>query len=203
MSHHGVRHLILVSRRGPAADGAPELAAGLTALGADVTVAACDVSDPGALAKLLAGIPAEHPLTAVVHTAGVLDDGMLGDLTPERFDTVLRPKADAAWHLHTQTEHLGLAAFVLFSSAAGVLGSPGQANYAAANGFLDGLAEFRAARGLPAVSLAWGLWSEASGLTTHLGDTDRGRLSRRGAIALGSDEGFPCSTPVCTRPSRS
>ncbi|MCX5399886.1 SDR family NAD(P)-dependent oxidoreductase [Streptomyces sp. NBC_00102] len=190
VSNHGIRHLVLVSRRGPAAEGAPELVAELEALGASATVAACDVSDPGELDKLLSGIPAEHRLTAVVHTSGVLDDGMLADLTPERFDTVLRPKADAAWHLHTRTEHLGLAAFVLFSSAAGVLGSPGQANYAAANGFLDGLAEYRHARGLPAVSLAWGLWSEASGMTTHLADTDRGRLSRRGAVPLGSDEGL-------------
>ncbi|MEV6554060.1 type I polyketide synthase, partial [Streptomyces sp. NPDC051597] len=190
VTEHGIRQLLLVSRRGPDGAGADEVRAELTGLGAHVTIAACDAADREALGELLAAVPDKHPLTAVVHTAGVLDDGMLADLTPERFATTLRPKADAAWHLHELTEKLDLAAFVLFSSAAGTLGSPGQANYAAANGFLDGLAELRAARGLPAVSLAWGLWAEASGMTTHLAGKDLGRLSRRGAVALGTEEGL-------------
>ena len=114
---------------------------------------------------LLESTPEGYPLTAVVHAAGVIDDGVVGSLTPERVDGVLAPKADAAWHLHELTEHLGLRAFVLFSSAAGTLGSPGQGNYAAANAFLDGLAAYRRARGLTGTSIAWGLWEQTSGMT--------------------------------------
>ncbi|MFD0691930.1 type I polyketide synthase [Actinomadura fibrosa] len=185
---HGVRDLVLVSRRGPAAPGAGELLDVLRAAGARVRVVAADASDRDALAKVLAEIPAEHPLTAVVHTAGVLDDGVLTSLTPERVDAVFRPKADAAWHLHELTRDLDLAAFVLFSSGAGIFGNPGQGNYAAANGFLDGLARSRRAEGLPAVSLAWGLWDEASGLTGHLGAAGRDRLARGLQVALPSAE---------------
>ncbi|WP_173390841.1 type I polyketide synthase [Actinomadura litoris] len=185
---HGVRELVLVSRRGPAAPGAGELADELRAAGARVRVVAADVSDRAALARLLAEVPAEHPLTAVVHTAAVLDDGVLASLTPERVDTVFRPKADAAWHLHELTRDLDLAAFVLFSSGAGVFGNPGQGNYAAANGFLDGLAEARRAEGLPAVSLAWGLWDEASGLTGRLGEAGRDRLAEGLQVALSSSQ---------------
>ena len=189
-ARHDITHLVLASRHGPGAEGAEELQAELTASGAQVSIVTCDVSDPDELAGLLKQIPQEHPLTAVVHTAGVLDDGIISDLTPARFDGVLRPKADAAWHLHRLTAEQDLAAFVLFSSAAGVLGSPGQANYAAANSFLDGLAEFRRAAGLPATSLAWGLWGEVSGLIGHLDDIERSRLDGRGAVALSAAEGM-------------
>jgi acyl transferase domain-containing protein len=183
VTRHGVRHLLLASRRGPAAAGTADRTAELAELGAQVTVAACDTADRAALADLLAGVPAEHPLVAVVHTAGVLDDGIIQSLTPDRVDAVLRPKVDAAWHLHELTRELDLAAFVLFSSAAGVIGNPGQANYAAANSFLDALAHHRRSLGLPATSLSWGLWAAASDLTAT---ADRSRLTRTGMRELPS-----------------
>ncbi|NSL42765.1 beta-ketoacyl reductase, partial [Streptomyces sp. 8P21H-1] len=156
ITRHGVRRLLLTSRSGP--DAAGTLVEELTALGAEVTVAACDTADRRSLETLLAGLPQEHPLGAVVHCAGVLDDGVVTELDRDRLDTVLRPKVDGAWNLHELTRELDLDAFVLFSSVVGVLGSPGQANYAAANAFLDALAQRRRADGLPARSLAWGLW---------------------------------------------
>ncbi|HEY4021166.1 MAG TPA: type I polyketide synthase, partial [Pseudonocardiaceae bacterium] len=183
---HGIRHLVLVSRTGRA----PELHDELTALGATVTVAACDVADRAQLAAVLSAIPAEHPLTAVGHTAGILDDGVLTELTPERVDTVLRPKVDAARHLHDLTCDLDLAAFVLFSSAAGVLGNPGQANYAAANAGMDAIAIERHRLGLPAVSLAWGYWATVSGMTQHLGAADLHRNKRTGMTGLSATDGM-------------
>ncbi|MCX4987060.1 type I polyketide synthase [Streptomyces sp. NBC_00572] len=177
---HGVRHLLLTSRSGPAAAGAKELSAELTALGARVTVAACDTADHTALAELLDTIPADLPLTGVVHAAGILDDGLLTTLTPERLHAVLRPKVDAAWNLHRLTQDKDLTAFVLFSSIAAVVGGPGQSNYAAANQFLDALAQHRHARALPATSVAWGLWEQSGGMSGHLSETDLGRIARSG-----------------------
>ncbi|RKS68197.1 pimaricinolide synthase PimS1 [Actinomadura pelletieri DSM 43383] len=190
VTRHGVRHLLLTSRRGRLSPGADDLHAELSELGADITIAACDAADREALAELLDGVPDDRPLTAVVHAAGTLDDGVVGSLTPDRFDTVLRPKVDAAWNLHHLTRDHDLAAFVLFSSAAGVLGGPGQANYAAANTHLDALAAHRAARGLPGLSLAWGFWAEVSGMTGTLDHTDQARISRNGLTALPSEQGL-------------
>ncbi|MCX5198443.1 SDR family NAD(P)-dependent oxidoreductase [Streptomyces sp. NBC_00249] len=186
VTEHGARHLLLLSRRGIEAAGAAELEAELTGLGAQVTVAACDVADREALAAVLAAIPAERPLGAVVHTAGVLDDGLLSSLTPERLEKVLQPKVDAAWNLHELTKDLDLSAFVLYSSIAGLIGNAGQANYAAGNTFLDALAQYRQASGLPATSLAWGLWAQASTISGQLDEADLKRIERTGLLPLSS-----------------
>ncbi|MGW3789515.1 SDR family NAD(P)-dependent oxidoreductase, partial [Micromonospora chokoriensis] len=187
---HGVRHLMLTGRRGADAPDAGQLAAALTELGAEVTFSAGDIADPAHVARMLAEIPADHPLTAVVHTAGVLDDATVDNLTADSLDAVLRPKVDAAWNLHRATSHLDLAAFVLYSSAAGTLGAPGQGNYAAANTFLDALAQHRHALGLPATSLAWGLWAQTSGITGHLDAANLARIRRSGMIPLSTAEGL-------------
>ncbi|MFG2268323.1 SDR family NAD(P)-dependent oxidoreductase [Streptomyces chartreusis] len=182
---HGVRSLVLVSRRGASAAGAGELRTELEAAGASVTVAACDVSDRSALAALLAEV---GELSGVVHTAGVLDDVTVEGLTADRLHSVLRPKVDAAWHLHELTRDMELGAFVLYSSIAGLLGTAGQANYAAGNAFLDALAAHRRAAGLAATSLAWGLWEETSSITGHLAEVDLRRLARSGLLPLATDD---------------
>ncbi|OBG69209.1 type I polyketide synthase [Mycobacterium sp. E3305] len=188
VAHHGVRNMVLLSRTGPDAPGAAELIAELEQAGARVRAVACDAADRAALASVLADIPAEHPLSGVIHAAGVLDDAVVTSLTAERVDAVLRAKVDAAWNLHELTRDLDLAAFVMFSSMAGLVGSSGQANYAAANSFLDGLAAHRRALGLPAISLGWGLWDQASAMTGGLDAADIARLGRDGILALSSDE---------------
>ncbi|MGY5138526.1 SDR family oxidoreductase, partial [Streptomyces nigrescens] len=184
---HGVRHLLLVGRRGDAAPGAVQLAAELRELGARVTFAACDVADRAALADLLATLPEAHPLGAVVHAAGVLDDGVISSLTPERMTTVLRPKADAAVNLDRLTRDLDLSAFVLFSSAAATFGGPGQGNYAAGNAFLEALAHRRRAEGRPALAVGWGMWAERSEMSARLDETDRRRMDRGGVGALSTE----------------
>ncbi len=197
---HGVRSVVLASRRGRAAEGAAELERELEAQGARVAVQACDVADRRQLEALVGSIPEERPLRGVVHAAGVLDDGVVDQLTPARVDAVLAAKVDAAWHLHELTARLDLTAFVLCSSAAGVLGSPGQGSYAAGNAFLDGLAAYRRAEGLRGVSVAWGLWAQASGMTGGLSEVDLARMARAGMEPLPSEEGLELFDAVARSP---
>ena len=183
---YGVRHLVLVSRRGPAAPGADELHQRLTELGAQVRVCAADISDPAQLSAALADIDDQHPLGGIIHTAGVIDDALFSDLTADQLDTVLTAKADSAWHLHQLTADMDLDAFIVFSSAAGILGARGQANYAAANAVLDALAHHRQ----NAVSLAWGYWHAPSGMTAHLDTADHTRLARAGLAPITAEQGL-------------
>ncbi|WP_396891015.1 SDR family NAD(P)-dependent oxidoreductase [Mycobacterium sp. Z3061] len=188
VSRHRVPSIVLVSRSGARAPDTSDLVAELRAAGAQVSVASADVADRDAVAELLSQIPQRFPLRAVIHAAGVLDDGLIATLTPERLDAVLRAKVDGAWHLHELTRDLDLSAFVMFSSMAGILGTAGQGNYAAANSFLDALAEHRRGLGLPATSVAWGLWEQASAMTRHLGDRDKARMSRLGLATLSTGQ---------------
>jgi NADP-dependent 3-hydroxy acid dehydrogenase YdfG len=188
---HGVRNLVLASRRGPGIEGVSALQAEITALGAELQIVSCDVADRAQLQALLASVSQERPLRAIVHAAAVLDDGVIGSLTHDQLDRVLAPKLDAAWHLHELTKDLDLSAFVLFSSAAGAFGNPGQGNYAAANVFLDGLAAHRRARGLAGISLAWGRWQQVRGVSTDdMGELDQSRIARSGFAALSDEEGL-------------
>ncbi|MFK0251565.1 type I polyketide synthase [Amycolatopsis azurea] len=182
LAAEGVERLLLTGRHADA----PGFVAELTALGAEVEAVACDVADRQAVANLLAAIPADRPLTAVAHAAGVLDDGVIGALDPQRLSRVLRGKADGARHLHDLTS--GLEAFVLFSSATGAVGNAGQANYAAANTYLDALADQRRADGLPATSLAWGPWGDGGMAVDGADATVVGdRLRRNGMTVLDPD----------------
>ncbi|EFL30363.1 LOW QUALITY PROTEIN: polyketide synthase I protein, partial [Streptomyces viridochromogenes DSM 40736] len=186
---HGVTRLLLLDRRDEESWLDPELPARLRESGAEVTVARCDAADRDALAAVLAGVPEEHPLTAVVHLAGIVRNALLPTLAPDELTAVLRAKADAAWHLHDLTRERNLSVFVLFSSHTGVIGGPGQANYAAAGAFLDGLAHHRAAHGLPATSVAWGLWDVDGGINADLDERDRNRYRREGFRPVAPDEG--------------
>ncbi|MEV6319553.1 SDR family NAD(P)-dependent oxidoreductase, partial [Streptomyces sp. NPDC051776] len=199
VTEHGVRHLLLASRRGPEAPGAGELVAELRGLGAEVAVAGVDVGDRAALADVLGAVPEEHPLTAVVHTAGIVDDGVVGSLTPERMSGVLRPKADAVVHLHELTHDVDLSAFVVFSSVMGTFGGAGQANYAAANAFLDAFAARRRSSGLPAISLAWGPWAPGAGMTADLTEADLRRMERSGMLPLDPERGLALLDAVLER----
>jgi acyl transferase domain-containing protein/acyl carrier protein len=190
VTEHGVKHLLLAGRRGREAEGVAELEARLAGLGAKVEVRACDVADRAQLEELLASIPAAHPLTAVIHAAGTVDDGVIGSLSAEQVDRVLAPKVDAALNLHELTAGHDLAEFILFSSVSGIVGSPGQGNYAAANSFLDALASRRRAAGLPAKSLAWGLWEQEEGMAAALTEADIARLARGGVAAIPAPRGL-------------
>jgi acyl transferase domain-containing protein/NADPH:quinone reductase-like Zn-dependent oxidoreductase/acyl carrier protein len=187
----GARKLLLVSRAGESAPGVEELRADLAALGCEARVAACDVTDREQLRELIESIPGEQPLTGIVHAAGRLDDSVIEGLDDEQVERVMRPKVDAAVALHELSERLDLAQFVLFSSGAATLGNPGQGNYAAANSFLDALAQSRRAAGLPGQSLAWGLWAqEGVGMAGGLGEADLTRLGRLGIVPLSAEEGL-------------
>jgi polyketide synthase 7 len=188
VARYGVAHVVLVSRSGSDAEGVAELVERLEEAGAQVSVVACDVADHDAVADLIAQLPAQYPLKGVFHAAGVLDDGLIASLTPDRVDTVLRAKVDGAWNLHELTRDVDLSAFVMFSSMAGIVGSPGQGNYAAANSFLDGLATYRRAQGLTGLSVAWGLWEQASGMTQHLDERDKARMSRIGLAPMATEQ---------------
>ncbi|MFF4999578.1 SDR family NAD(P)-dependent oxidoreductase [Streptomyces sp. NPDC000656] len=196
ITEHGARHLVLTSRRGPDAEGAVELAEELSGLGAEITLTACDVSEPAGISALLASIPAAHPLTGIVHAAGTGDNGLIATMDADRLDRVLAPKADAAWHLHEQTRHLDLPLFALISSAGGLTMAAGQANYAAANTFLDALATYRHARGLAAQSLAYGLWA-GTGLGQYVSETDVKRMERQGLPPLRPEEALALFDAAC------
>ncbi|MGW5790541.1 SDR family NAD(P)-dependent oxidoreductase [Saccharopolyspora sp. NPDC003752] len=193
--------LLLVSRQGPAASGAEQLLADLAALGAEAEIAACDLTDPAALAGLLEGIPDEHPLTGVIHTAGVLRDAPVHALRPDDLAAVLAPKVTAAWNLHEATRRYEPDVFVLFSSAVAIFGNPGQANYAAANAFLDALAQHRGDLGLPAHALAWGPWQVSSGMSTDLSEVNLARMTQAGIVPLQPDDGLRLFDEACRTPS--
>jgi polyketide synthase 12 len=200
VERHGARHLLLVSRSGEESASGKRLAVELELLGAQVQLVACDVADREALAAVLdQHVPDERPLTAVFHTAGVLDDGVIGSLNPERIDNVFRPKVDAGIVLHELTAEREIGAFVLFSSIVGVMGNAGQASYAAANAFLDALAAHRQANGLPATSLAWGPWG-GEGMAARLSDADRARMRRRGLVPLAPSDGLALLDTALGRP---
>ncbi|WP_435138118.1 type I polyketide synthase, partial [Actinacidiphila sp. bgisy144] len=186
----GMRRLVLLSRRGPAAPGVAGLVAELAELGAEVRVVAGDAAYRDALASVLAKVAVERPLTAVVHAAGVIDDATVESLTPQRMLPVLSAKVDAAWNLHELTDDAGLAGFVLYSSAAAVMGSAGQGSYAAANAFLDALAVYRRDRQLAGQSLAWGLWEQTSEMTEQLEGAGRSRLRRGGVQPMSTVQGL-------------
>jgi NAD(P)-dependent dehydrogenase (short-subunit alcohol dehydrogenase family)/acyl carrier protein len=176
----GAGHLVLLGRGAPTED----TASAVRELGAEVRVVLADVSDRDALAGVLADVATTMPpLRGVVHAAGVLDDGVLATQTWERVAQVLAPKVSGGWHLHELTRDLPLDFFVLFSSAAALLGSAGQGSYVTANTFLDALAEHRDALGLPATSIAWGPWADVGMAATMTGPR-RARLAEQGLRPL-------------------
>uniref|UniRef100_UPI0032F00967 SDR family NAD(P)-dependent oxidoreductase n=1 Tax=Streptomyces sp. HSW2009 TaxID=3142890 RepID=UPI0032F00967 len=190
VTEYGARDLVLVSRRGPEAAGVDELRADLTALGARVDVLACDIAEPTEVDALVAQIRAERPLVGVVHCAAVLDDGVITALDPTRVARAFGPKVDALCRLDALTRTAECRLFVVFSSAAGVLGSPGQGNYAAANAAVDAVVRARRAAGLSGVSMAWGWWGQGAGQTAARGAADRERFARSGVVAMSPDEGL-------------
>ncbi|MEU0786324.1 type I polyketide synthase [Streptomyces sp. NPDC006173] len=197
VAEHGVRSLVLASRRGSATDGSADLVADLEDAGADVHVVAVDITDRTAVADLLADLPGRRPLTAVVHAAGVLADATVESLTPDHLDRALDAKAGGALNLHELTQDRPLSAFIHFSALAGTLGTAGQANYAAANAFLDALAAQRHAAGLPTTSLCWGWWEQSSAMTEDLHRADLSRLRRMGIAPMPTTEALALFDAAC------
>ncbi|MFC9652986.1 SDR family NAD(P)-dependent oxidoreductase [Streptomyces sp. NPDC056937] len=206
LAARGAEHLVLVGRRGAEAPGAARLAADIRASGATVVFEACDVADREQLRGVLERVPAAVPLSAVVHTAAVLDDAVVDALTPEQVEHVLRVKARGAVNLHELTRDQDLSAFVLFSSFGATVGIPGQGNYAPANAFLDALAEQRRLEGLPATAVSWGAWGGGGMARTAV----KGVLKRHGvpemdprcalvALQQAIDSGRPCQTVADVR----
>ncbi|WP_147144386.1 type I polyketide synthase, partial [Nocardia ninae] len=189
-TRHGVRHILLLSRTGAEAGDTDPIVTELAELGTAVDIRRCDAADKQQLAEVISTIPDHRPLTAVVHSAGALDDSVFAALQPQHFDRVFESKVDVAWNLHELTKDIDLSIFVMFSSIAGQFGSPGQANYAAANSFVDSLIQHRNNRGLPGTSIVWGLWAPGTGMTGHLTESDRARLRRAGVLPISADEGM-------------
>jgi amino acid adenylation domain-containing protein/thioester reductase-like protein len=186
---HGVRDLVLISRQGMDTPGADGFVKELAQSGSEVSVVACDMADFQNLEQVMSTFSEARPLRGVVHTAGLLDDGALQDLTPERFARVLAPKVKGAWNLHQLTQGMDMDLFLLFSSVSGIIGTPGQANYAAANTSLDALAHLRHAQGLPASSICYGPWGGA-GMAGRLSGANLGRWTRMGFGLLDPNEGL-------------
>jgi acyl transferase domain-containing protein/acyl carrier protein len=188
LAEHGAPHLLLLSRRGGNAPGAARLREELTGLGSAVTILACDAADRDALARAIDGIPPEHPLTAVIHTAGTVDDAPVNEMTADQMERALRPKTGALQNLRDMTGGFDLSAFVLFSSSAGLLPSVGQGAYAAGNAYLDASAAQLRATGVPALSVAWGVWSgggmaDNDRLATYLSNSGTGLITPHLATA--------------------
>jgi NADPH:quinone reductase-like Zn-dependent oxidoreductase len=194
---NGARNLALIGRSDPSAE-ASEALSSMTDAGANVLVGKCDVADKDRLALFMAAVAAKlPPIKGIVHAAGVLDDGILLQLDKERFLKVLRPKIGGAWNLHALACNMELDFFILFSSAATIFSNPGQGNYVAANTFLDALAHHRRARGLPALSLNWGPWTEV-GMASHL---DQQKLAARGLGIITPEEGVRAFEMLIGHPS--
>ncbi|KAI4599792.1 putative PKS/NRPS-like protein biosynthetic cluster [Pestalotiopsis sp. 9143b] len=186
---HGVRDLILTSRRGMEAPGADNLVNELATSGVKVTVLASDVANPASITSIIGLFNKDRPLRGVVHAAGVSDSGVLLAMTPERCATTLGPKVFGAWLLHEATSDMDLDLFMMFSSISGVMGMSGLANYAAANSFLDALAYHRRARSLPATSVAYGTWS-GDGMASRLSSNTLSHLAHFGLDPLTPEEGL-------------
>jgi amino acid adenylation domain-containing protein/thioester reductase-like protein len=186
---HSVRDLVLISRRGMNAPDAEKFVHELASLGAKAVIAPCDIAEINDVKNIMTAFHKDRPLRGVIHTAGVIDDGVLSALTPRRCDTTFRPKSDGAWHLHELTKSMDLDIFVMFSSISGITGTAGQGNYAAANTFLDALAYLRRAENLPATSIAWGLWS-GNGMGSNLSETGHIRYANVGLHGLTPERGL-------------
>ncbi|KAH7130941.1 polyketide synthase [Dactylonectria macrodidyma] len=186
---HGIRDVVLTSRRGIKAPSADALVAELVELGAHVTVFACDMAHLDSVKTVMAMFDKDRPLRGVVHAAGVVDGGVISSLTPERCVSTFAPKVDGAWNLHQLTLDMDLDLFLVFSSIAGVMGLPGLGNYAAANSFLDALAHLRRSQRLPATSVAYGTW-QGDGMASGLASSARAYLADFGLDALTQDQGL-------------